>query len=169
MGRAGAECGAKVGEEKVERLASGEPGNPPTPPPPPPCSQLGGRCAGDTDRGDSVGGAASCGAGPEKDIEMLARDRVCPWPIFFKLIELRDMRDLLALRACPGLAAPPMPDAATSESPPMAARRPLLDWLRRCACLAAKSAAEVTEPDRPERRRAALVGEGLDVVIDASE
>lgn len=49
----------------------------------------------------------------------------------------------------------------------MAARRPLLDWLRRCACLAAKSAWLEMEP-RPDLRRLALMGEPPEVAVDAS-
>lgn len=61
------------------------------------------------------------GAGPENDIEMLARDRLCPCPAFLKLIELRDARDFDARLECiPGLLL-------TRASPPIAASRPLFD------------------------------------------
>lgn len=67
-------------------------------------------------------GGGGGAAGPEKDMEMLARDLVCPCPACLKLIEFLDMReDLDARLAC----APVL--AATSVSPPMAASNPLFD------------------------------------------
>lgn len=101
-------------------------------------------------------GGGGGAAGPEKDMEMLARDLVCPCPACLKLIEFLDMReDLDARRTCAPVLA-----AATSVSPPMAASNPLLDWLRRCACLAAaRSDGMDMDEVNPDLRLIDLVGD----------
>lgn len=71
-----------------------------------------------------TGGGGGGAAGPEKDMEILARDLVCPCcPACLKLIEFLDMREDLDAR----LACAPVLAAATSVSPPMAASNPLFD------------------------------------------